>query len=69
MTGTMNIAGMYHTPKIPIVANVDRIVGELVQASRGTTPDPSSKEPSLKSPASIAQTKTTTEDGAQDETA
>ncbi|KAL3708447.1 hypothetical protein TMatcc_006431 [Talaromyces marneffei ATCC 18224] len=47
-----------------------RIVGELVQASRGATPDPSSKEPSLKSPTSITQTiTTTTEDGPEDATA
>ena len=62
----------YVTPSqsISILANVvNRIVGELVQASRGTTPDPSSKEPSLKSPKSITQTITTTEDAAEDETA
>lgn len=49
-----------------------RIIGELVQASRGTTPDPSSTEPNLKSPASITQTTTTTtttEDSLEDETA
>jgi hypothetical protein len=48
----------------------DRLIGELVQASRGTTPDPSSKEPTFKSPTSITQTITTsTEDGLDDETA
>jgi hypothetical protein len=69
----MNIAGMFRHPlKTLVIANVelvDRIVGELVQASRGTTPDPSSKEPSLKSPISLTQTITTTTEDVEDEAA